>query len=149
MTNLPVKHTPSAVPVGEDMREVFQGLAHVGKMAPAFLEGYYRTGLAMQTCRDLGIEESNPRKWKERHPEFGVVYDEITEVCNNRWDETGDRHATEGFEERMYDKEGKLAGSRIRQDPGFLKAVLASKLPHYRPNEQSTEIQVNVLVRNE
>ena len=37
--------------------------------------------------------------------------------------------ALHGFEERIYDKHGNLAGRKIKQDPSFLRAMLGAQDP--------------------
>ena len=149
--NLPARLETASIEieVPGDLKSIFAQLVDVSPFCPPYLEGYYATGKKALTCKALGISESLPRKWKQSSPAFALLYDEVEECVNERWSELGDTLAVEGFEERMYDKQGNLAGRRVRIDPGYMKALLASKLPNWRPNEQSTEIQVNVLVRAE
>ncbi len=137
-------------PTPED-EAAFDSVAHVSPLAPPFLLAFARTGICAEACRRIGISESLPRQWKRRHPDFATTMEELKEGVRDRWNALARRKALQGFEERLFNANGELVGRKVREDPGFLKAVLGSLDADNwgRAGENGQSIIVNVLQAHE
>ena len=101
----------------------------VSPMAPAYLRALIATGNSIVACSAIGIDPSTPRKWKARDAHFAAILADIRQEIKERWNAVAEYRALHGFEERIYDKHGNLAGRKIKQDPSFLRAMLGAQDP--------------------
>ena len=118
--------TPRVITEEED--ELFDSVT-VSPMAPAYLRALIATGNSIVACAAIGIDPSTPRKWKARDAHFAAILADIRQEIKERWNAVAEYRVLHGFEERIYDKHGNLAGRKIKQDPSFLRAMLGAQDP--------------------
>lgn len=134
----------------EDDEKLFASMAHVSPMTPGFLQAFARTGTIAEACRRIGISDSLPRKWRQRHSDFAELLEAQKDCVRDRWNATAQRKAQEGFEERLYNAAGELVGRKVREDASFLKAVLGSIDAEHWGRGGEGDQQINIIItRNE
>ena len=98
-------------------------------------------------CAAIGIDPSTPRQWKRKDPHFAAILEGIRQEVVERWQTVAEYRALYGFEERIYDKHGNLAGRKIKQDPSFLRAMLGALDPEHWGRRGDTDQVVNIVVQ--
>ena len=119
----------------------------VSPMAPAYLRALITLGNNVVACAAIGIDPSTPRQWKRKDPHFTAILEGIRQEVVERWQAVAEYRALYGFEERIYDKHGNLAGRKIKQDPSFLRAMLGALDPEHWGRRGETDQVVNIVVQ--
>ncbi len=136
--------TPRVITAEEE--ELFDSVT-VSPIAPAYLRALIATGNSIVACAAIGIDPSTPRKWKARDAHFAAIYADIRQEIKERWNAVAEYRALHGFEERIYDKHGYLAGRKIKQDPSFLRAMLGAQDPeHWGVRGERRDTTINVVI---
>ena len=118
----------------------------VSTQAPIYLRALIATGNSIVACSAIGIDPSTPRKWKRRDTHFAAILADIREEIKERWNAVAEYRALHGFEERIYDKHGNLAGRKIKQDPSFLRAMLGAQDPEHWGSRGERDGNVTITV---
>lgn len=108
--------------------------------AKAYLRALALTGQAGKAASIAGCSAAAAVKWRDNYPAYSTLESEIKADILARANDLAADKVYEGFHEWMYDGNGKLKGTRRRQDPGHTKAWLASIDPNWRPAEQGAQI---------
>lgn len=136
---------PRVIPDDESeyIREVSKDVA---PNAALYVETYLRTGNHSAASAILGMSPSTSRYWRRQHPEYSALFEHYGEEIRDRWNAVAQAKAMEGFQEWMYDGKGELKGTRTRQDPAFVRAVLGSIDPdRWGKEDKAQSITVNVV----
>lgn len=140
---------PRVIPEGE-LAAIAEVCKDISPQAAIWLETYIRTGNQAAAAAIIGISPSTARAWRHRHPPLQALVDGYQEEIRDRWNAVAQHKGMEGFQEWMYNKDGDPAGSRVRQDPGFVRALLGSIDPErWGKDERAQTIVVNVLQSQE
>ena len=118
----------------------------VSPMAPVYLRALIATGNSIVACAAVGIDPSTPRKWKRRDAQFAAILADIHEEVVERWNAVAEYRALHGFEERIYDKHGNLAGRKIKQDPSFLRAMLGAQDPEHWGARSERDSKITIVI---
>ncbi len=135
--------TPRVITEEED--ELFDSVT-VSPSAPAYLRAYTKTGNSVAACSIVGISPSTPRAWKRRDPHFAAIRTDIKEEVVERWNAVCEYRAGKGFEERIYDGDGKLIARKVRQDPSFLRAMMGAQDPENWGTRGDRESNITVVI---
>ena len=118
----------------------------VSPVAPVYLRELIATGNSIVACAAVGIDPSTPRKWKRRDAHFAAILADIREEIVERWNGLAEHRALRGFEERIYDKHGNLAGRKIKQDPSFLRAMLGAQDPEHWGARSERDSKITIVI---
>lgn len=137
---------PRIIPPEESaaIAEVCKGISPVAAM---WVETYIRTGNQAAAASIVGISPHTPKGWRNRHPHLQTIIDSYQEEIRERWNAVAQQKGMQGFNEWQYGADGvTLKGRRVREDPGFVRALLGSIDPErWGKDERAPSIVVNVL----
>ena len=136
---------PTLRVITEEEDELFDSVT-VSPSAPAYLRAYTKTGNSVAACSIVGISPSTPRAWKRRDPHFAAIRTDIKEEVVERWNAVCEYRAGKGFEERIYDGDGKLIARKVRQDPSFLRAMMGAQDPENWGTRGDRESNITVVI---
>jgi len=118
----------------------------VSPLAPLYIETWLKTGNHVVAAQLLDMSPATPRHWKRNHPHYKALNDFYTDEIRDRWMAVAQARALGGFTDRMYGKDGELVGTRIRQDPNFLKATLGAIDPErWGKDQDAGGITINIV----
>ena len=130
----------------EEAAAIEAACKEVAPLAATYLQAWIKTGNHVAASEILGISPSAARYWRSRNPSYQALFDAYTPEITERWLTVAQQKGVEGFRDWTFDAEGQLKGSRLREDPGFLRALLGAIDPErWGRDERSPSIVVNVL----
>lgn len=83
--------------------------------------------------------------WRKNDPIFREMWDAIDSAVNARWEQRAMEGADAGLREDIYDGDGKLKQTRVRQDSSLLQTVLKARNPSYR-EKNSDGVNITVVI---
>ena len=112
--------------------------------ALAWLKGYALTGRKEKAAGLAGVSSSAHGYWLKTDPVFAEVYKDLVEEVRIVGNDMAMDRVEMGFADRMYNGDGELVGTRMRQDAGFTSKWLASIDPQWRSNEKNDEVVITI-----
>lgn len=82
-----------------------------------------------KACKSANVNRSTAYTRRKRDEEFAQAWDDLIEYGIDSIEETAQRLARDGVEEEVYDKEGKLSGTKIRHFPTLQIFFLRNRRP--------------------
>ncbi len=147
--------TPShALEVVVETDEVLDALcgAVPNPKARAFLRAYRIRKLLIKAAAAAGVTPQAHYYWlgRRRAPALdGYVeaFLAVNEEIDRYWEELAERRALEGWYEEVFNGKGELIRRRTRHDSGYLKMVLAGRMPEKYGSAKATENHVvNIII---
>ena len=117
--------------------------------ARRWLHAYAACWSSNQASRACGIHNQNVRYWDKTDPVFYKMRLALKAEAEENWTEHAQNKAKYGFRKQLFDADGELKATELREDPSFLAKVMASMNPDWRPNDQGAEIVINIIRRDE
>ena len=109
-----------------------------------WLKKYIVLGNKSAAASAIGYSAGTISWWKKMHPTFARLLSFYDEELRYRCNEIGERRGLEGFKEEIFNANGSLKMTRIRQDPQFTKALLQKLDPDWKDEQLGTQITINV-----
>ena len=115
--------------------------------AQQFIRAYVETLSIDAGAEAAGVHRNSHYYWLKNTPGYREVFDVAIRQVKDRWN----RHLTEktmnGLKEVMYDSEGNVKHTRIREDAALLKMKMMAVDPDTYNPEKSTGSNVTIVVK--
>ena len=142
------------VPVGSTGLMADPGLDVLCRELPPkaheFLKAYVETLTIDEGSEVAGISRQSHYYWKKNVPGYREVFEVAQCEVKDRWRRIYSDKTKNGLTERMYDADGNLKHTRIREDAGLLKAQLIAVDPDtYSPDRSKNSDVIITIVQNQ
>jgi hypothetical protein len=118
------------------------------ELARAFLEAYADFGQIAEAAAAVNISTGTANYYKQALPGFRGAFDFIEQHVNARWRSAYEHLGAEGYAERYYTADGKLKGSKLRQDPSTWHRIMAARMPEEFGQDRGGGVSVTVVVND-
>lgn len=116
--------------------------------AKQFIRAYVETFTIDKGAQAAGIHRNSHYYWKKHTHGYLEVFEVADREVNDRLDSYLVDKTMDGLREVMYDADGNLRHTRIREDAGLIKMLLASKNPETYNPEKSTGGNVTIVLKH-
>jgi len=131
-------------------REIIAGLREISPFAPAYLTAWIYLGVKSKAAQAAGISSATVRTWTKRSDVWRQVEEFYAQEIRDRWNAIAQARGLVGFKEEVYDKEGNLKHTRVRQDPSFLARLMTSiDREGWREDPKGQPVEIVIIQRNE
>ena len=114
--------------------------------AQAFLRAYMEDTTILGAADACGISRTSHYYWLEHTPGYREVYEVAEREVRDHWRRHFAKKAKDGLIERMYDADGNIKHTRIREDAALLKMHMMAVDPEMYSPEKSRDSNVNIVV---
>ena len=109
-----------------------------------FLTAYANCWNKAQACRAVDRTTACVIKWKQSDSAFADLWETLQAERLEHWRDYAQKKARHGFHKRLYDADGNIKATEIREDPSHLKAVMGSIDPEWR-QDGGSDIQITIV----
>ena len=114
--------------------------------AQQFLRAYVETLSIDAGAEAAGVHRNSHYYWKKNTPGYGEVFEVAEREVKDRWNRHFADKTMNGLKEVMYDSEGNVKHTRIREDAALLKMKMMAVDPETYNPEKSTGSNVTIVV---
>ena len=110
------------------------------KAKAEFLQEIEEHGIKAKACRAVGIAYSTLKTHLDKDPEFAKQFELAMEVSGDGYEEEARRRAMDGVEEDIFDRFGKVIGTKTRYSDRFLDKMLTAAKPDKYGEKKKVEV---------
>lgn len=111
-----------------------------------FLKAYMETLTIVEAAEVVGVSRQSHYYWLKHTPGYRELFEVAEQEVRDQWRRIYADRTKTGLTERMYDADGNLKHTRIREDAALLKMQMMAVDPETYNPERSKDTNVNIVV---